>query len=105
MDYAIFATKGFKNGCEVTLKIFRFSIGLIMVQNLVLIQRKPSSTILFTSLLPDEYGRRLVYRLALTLLQCEVWMSMTAYALLCTAVMYLYAFPTVFMLNEMVSYV
>ena len=102
MDYAIFATKGFKNGCEVTLKIFRFSIGLIMVQNLVLILRKPSSTILFTSLLSDEYIRRLLYRLPLTLLQCEVWMSMMAYAMLYMAILYLYAFPTVFALKEMI---
>ena len=102
-NYALGGTKGFKNGCEVTLKIIRLCMIPIIVQNTVQILKAPSSKIFFTSLMPDEYIRQLAYRLPLMMIQWEIWMGVISCAILFIPLLYLYAFPTVFMPKEMVS--
>ena len=92
----------YKNGCEGTLKILRFSMIPIVVQNLIQILKAPSSKIFFTSLIPNELRGELAFKLPLMVVQWEIWMGVTSCAIQFLPVFYLYAVPTVFMLKEMV---
>ena len=105
----VYSTEGYflggmeehKNGCESILKAFRLSMIPIIIQNSLQIIRAPFSTIFFTSLLPDEYLKQLVYRLPLMMLQWQTWMSIIVSIFFTASILYLYVFPAVFILNEM----
>ena len=94
--------EGYKNGCEGTLKTFRFCMIPVVAQNLIQILKAPSSKIYFTSLIPDEFRGKLAYRLPLMLIQWEIWMGIVACTMQFIPIFYLHANPTAFMLKEMV---
>ena len=75
----------------------------VIIQNTIQILKTPSSKIFFTSLIPEKYIGQLAYRLPVMVIHLEVWMSVVSCPIVIIPVFYLYAFPTAFILKEMIA--
>ena len=90
-----------KNGCEGILRAFEIVAVVIVLQNVALIIRAPHKSFFLTSLLTSNKHLTWYYRLPLLIVHLHIWSNIAGHLLLKASLLYSYAYPAVFVTEEM----